>query len=118
MLVGMEALMCAFYTEPGAVRELLHRVMDFQLSIAKHYLAVGVEIVGMGDDLGTQRGLLLSPEILQSFFVPEYRRLFELYKRHGVLINFHISGHIQPLFGVFMVMSFVGSVLAKIIIMI
>ncbi len=102
MLVGMEALMCAFYTEPGAVRELLHRVMDFQLSIAKHYLAVGVEIVGMGDDLGTQRGLLLSPEILQSFFVPEYRRLFELYKRHGVLINFHSCGHIQPLLGVFM----------------
>ena len=76
MLVGMEELMCAFYSEPNAVRALLHRIMDFQLSIARHYLAVGVEIVGMSDDLGTQRGLLLSPEILNTFLVPEYKRFF------------------------------------------
>jgi hypothetical protein len=39
-------------------------------------VAVGVEMVGMSDDLGTQRGLLLSPKIIQEFLVPEYRRLF------------------------------------------
>jgi uroporphyrinogen decarboxylase len=75
--------------------------MDFQLSIARHYLAVGVEIVGMGDDLGTQSRLLLSPKILETFLIPEYKRLFELYKRHGVLISFHSCGHIQPLLSMF-----------------
>lgn len=102
MLVGMEDLMCAFYTEPNAVRELFHRIMNFQMGIAKHYLAVGVEMVGMGDDLGTQNGLLLSPEILTKFLVPEYQRLFDLYKSRGVLINFHTCGHIQPLLEMFM----------------
>ena len=101
MLVGMEKLMVAFYTEPDAVRELMHRIMDFQLRIAKHYLAAGVEIVGMSDDLGTQRGLLLSPELLEVFIIPEYKRLFEVYKSRGVLINFHSCGHIQPLVGKF-----------------
>ncbi len=102
MLVGMETLMCAFYTHPGAVRELFHRIMDFQLGIAKHYLSAGVEMVGMSDDLGTQRGLLLSPEILNNFLVPEYQRLFDLYKSRAVLINFHSCGHIQPLLDLFM----------------
>jgi uroporphyrinogen decarboxylase len=97
MLVGMEAMMIYFYTEPEAVKEVLHRIMDFHLGIARHYLEVGVEIVGMSDDLGTQRGLLLSPKVIEEFFVPEYRRLFDLYKSHDVLVNFHSCGHIMPL---------------------
>jgi uroporphyrinogen decarboxylase len=101
MLCGMENMMCNFYTEPKATHELLHRIMDFQLGIAKHYLAVGVEAVNCGDDLGTQIALLMSPEIVQEFLVPEYRRLFNLYKQHGVIINFHSCGHIIPLLGTF-----------------
>jgi uroporphyrinogen decarboxylase len=94
--------MCFFYTEPKAVRELLHRIMDFQLGIARHYLAVGAEMVGMGDDLGTQKGLLLSPEIIHGFLVPEYRRLFEFYDEHGILVNFHSCGHVTPILETFM----------------
>jgi hypothetical protein len=60
MLVGMADLMCFFRTEPNAVRELLHRIMDWQLGIARHYLRLGVELVSCGDDLGTQSSLLPS----------------------------------------------------------
>jgi uroporphyrinogen decarboxylase len=101
-LVGMEDHMCYFHTEPGAVRELLHGVMDFQLGIARHYVEVGVETIGMSDDLGTQSGLLLSPEIVHEFLVPEYRRLFDFYKAHGVMIGFHSCGHVVPLLEMFM----------------
>jgi uroporphyrinogen decarboxylase len=101
-LVGMDRLMMAFYDSPEAVREILRRVMDFQLGVAQHYLKAGIEMAGLGDDLGTQSGLLLSPEILQEFLVPEYRRLFALYREHGVLIGFHSCGHIAPILEMFM----------------
>jgi uroporphyrinogen decarboxylase len=84
------------------MRELLHRIMDFQLGIAKHYLRLGVEMVSMSDDLGTQCGLLLSPELINGFLVPEYQRLFAFYKSKGVLVNFHSCGHIEPALDVFM----------------
>lgn len=102
MLVGMERMMEYFFTEPDYAREVLHRIMDFQLGIARHYLALGVEFANLGDDLGTQRSLILSPRIINDFLVPEYRRLFDLYKSHGVLINFHSCGHIEPVLSVFM----------------
>lgn len=101
MLCGMENMMCNFYSEPEATRELLHRIMDFQLGIARHYLAVGVAMVNCGDDLGTQCAPLLSPAIVRDFLAPEYRRLFTLYRQHGVLINFHSCGHIIPLLELF-----------------
>ena len=102
MLVGMEDLMCFFLTEAHAVRDLLHRIMDFQLGMARHYLKLGVEMANLGDDLGTQSGLLLSPATLREFLVPEYRRLFELYRQHGVLVNFHSCGHLTPILEMFM----------------
>jgi len=101
MLVGMADLMCYMHTDPAAVRDLLHGIMDFQLGIARHYLAAGVEMVSMSDDLGTQCGLLLSPETIHEFLVPEYRRLFGLYREHGVWVNFHSCGHIEPLLDLF-----------------
>jgi uroporphyrinogen decarboxylase len=102
MLVGMEDAMCYFHTEPEAMREVLHHIMDFQLGMARHYLAVGVEMASLGDDLGTQSGLLLSPDTIRGFLKPEYRRLFDLYKENNVLINFHSCGHITPILEVFM----------------
>jgi len=101
-LAGMGNLMMAFLDAPDAVRRLLRGVMDFQLGIARHYAEVGVELVGLTDDLGSQRGLLFSPEILREFFVPEYRRLFAFYKQRGVIIRFHSCGHIEPVLDVFM----------------
>ena len=76
--------------------------MDFQLGIARHYLSLGVEIVEMSDDLGTQSRLLLSPAVIREFLLPEYRRLFELYKARGVLVNFHSCGHIEPALDMFL----------------
>ncbi|MBN1581156.1 MAG: hypothetical protein JXA89_10665 [Anaerolineae bacterium] len=94
MLVGMETMMVYFYTEPTFARELLHRIMDFQLGIARHYIKLGVEIVSLGDDLGTQLGPLLGPKIVAAFLVPEYERLFRFYKERDVLIVFHSCGNV------------------------
>ena len=102
MLVGMDDMMVYLYTEPEYAREILHRIMDFQLGIAEHYIKLGVETVNMSDDLGTQNSLLMGIDLLYEFFVPEYKRLFDLYKKHGVIVNFHSCGHIEPVIGMFM----------------
>lgn len=102
MLVGMENMMIYFQEEPEFAREVLHRIMDFQLGIAAHYLALGVELVFLGDDLGTQQGPLLSPRIVEEFLVPEYTRLFKRYKENGVLISFHSCGKIDWMLETFM----------------
>ena len=102
MLAGMENMMVWLRTEPNHAREILRGIMDFQLGIAKHYLACGIEWAGLGDDLGTQNSLLIGEDLLREFFFPEYKRLFDLYKRNGVLISFHSCGHVEPVLEMFM----------------
>jgi len=102
MLVGMERAMEYFYTEPDFMRDVLHRIMDFQLGMARHYLDAGIEFAGLSDDLGTQQGPLLGPVLVREFLVPEYRRLFRLYKDRGVRIVFHSCGNIEWALPMFM----------------
>ena len=102
MLVGMENMMVYFYTEPAFAREVLHGIMDFQLGIARHYLKVGAQVIYVGDDLGSQLGPLLSPRLVQEFFLPEYRRIFQLYKANGKVISFHSCGKIEAFLDMFM----------------
>jgi len=102
MLVGMEDLMVYFHTEPNFVREVFRRIMDFDVKIAGHYLAAGIEWAGLGDDLGAQAGPLLGPDLVEQFLVPEYRRLFDLYAARDVVIGFHSCGRIDSALDAFM----------------
>ena len=102
MLVGMENMMMYFLSEPDFAHEVLHRIMNFQLGIARHYLNLGVKMVFLGDDLGTQQGPLLGPRIVRAFLEPEYRRLFDLYRQNGVWIGFHSCGKVTSVLEMFM----------------
>jgi len=102
MLVGMENMMVYIHTEPELVRRLLHKIMDFHLKLAAHYVKAGVQMVDMSDDHGMQHSLILGERVIKEFFVPEYARLCSFYKANGVLINFHSCGHIEQILDVFM----------------
>jgi uroporphyrinogen decarboxylase len=102
MLVGMENMMVYFLKEPIFAKTVLNQIMDFQIGIAKHYIELNVEMVRLGDDLGSQTGLLLSPQIIDEFLRPEYERLCRLYREHDVMIRFHSCGYVEPLLELFM----------------
>jgi hypothetical protein len=105
MLVGMDNMMVCFHTEPEYAREILHHVMDFQLGIARHYLDCGVEVVALGDDLGTQTAPLLGPRIVEEFLLPEYRRLFSFYEARDVLVEFHSCGNVMGMLEAFVALG-------------
>ena len=100
-LVGMDRLMVAFYDAPDAVREVFRRVTDFQMGMAEHYIACGIELADTGGDLGAQAGLLVSPRVMREFMVPEWRRLIDFYKQRDVIVNRHCCGHVEPILEMF-----------------
>lgn len=102
MLVGMEDLFAYLYTEPEFVRIVFRKIMDFQLGIAETYLKCGAEVVRLGDDLGSQNGPLFSKDMIREFLVPEYKRLIDFYKQHGIIVEFHSCGCVENIVDIFM----------------
>jgi uroporphyrinogen decarboxylase len=97
--LGDVAALTAPYDDPQHFGDMLDRITDWKCSIYGAYAAAGTDIVWMGDDLGTQRALVMSPAQYRQWYRPRHRRIVEHIRslRPAVKIAFHCCGHVTPL---------------------
>lgn len=96
---GLEDLLVDVMTEPAETRGFLDRISANKARIAAGYARAGVDIVFIGDDMGSQRALLVREETWQAFFRPPLERIVAAARevRPDVTIAYHSCGHIEPL---------------------
>ena len=97
--LGDEATMTGPYDDPVAFGETLDRITEWKCAVYGAYAAAGTDIVWIGDDLGTQRSLVMSPEQYREWYRPRHQRVVEHIRsvRADVIIAFHCCGHVTPL---------------------
>jgi len=97
--VGDEATMIGPYDDPKGFSEVVDRITDWKCSIYGAYAGAGTDIVWMGDDLGTQRSLVMSPQQYREWYKPRHRHIVEHIRaiQPEVKIAFHCCGHVTPL---------------------
>jgi len=79
---------------------LVQHVLQFQLPlIERMFQAAGgrINFFRIGDDFGTQRGLLISPETFRRRLQEPLRAMAEAAKRHGAFYYQHCCGGIREL---------------------
>jgi uroporphyrinogen decarboxylase len=101
---GYENFLIMMMTEPELVEHYLDRLTDAYIVMMERYLeAVGdyVQIVQTNDDLGQQRGMLISPETYRQMFKPRHARIVQAIKRKNkqMHIYLHCCGSIFPVIG-------------------
>jgi len=75
-------------------------VLDFQLPFIERMLeAAGdrIDFFRVGDDFGTQRGLLIGPDLWRKSLQPSLVAMADVAKRHGALYYHHSCGAIREL---------------------
>jgi uroporphyrinogen decarboxylase len=87
------------YTEPERFELMLDRIMQWKMAVYGLWVQLGVDVVWIGDDLGTQRSLVMSPGDYHQWYEPRHRELIGHLKRLNpqVYVAFHSCGHIAPL---------------------
>ena len=96
-LMGMENFLAAIIEFPEHVRNLLNEISNYARGVFDRYLEMGVDAVSFSEDLGTQRALMMSPEMFREFFVPAYELAFENVLKEGKIINFHSCGCVDEI---------------------
>lgn len=97
--IGDEAAMVGPYVDSEGFARLLDRIVAWKCALYGAYVAAGVDIVWMGDDLGTQRALVMSPALYRQWYRPRHQQIIHhLWSiRSDVKIAFHSCGHVTPL---------------------
>jgi uroporphyrinogen decarboxylase len=97
-LTGFEKFLIDLSLGKDYVFALMDRVMGYSIEVGKELLRIGADIIWLGDDLGTQQGMLLSPEMWRKYFKERMRQVIQSLKRVNpqVKIAYHSCGSYYP----------------------
>lgn len=79
---------------------MLDKVNDFAIAYLHKCMekCTGlIDGVYCGDDFGTQRGLLISPEMWRQYIKPRYKNLIEVVHNYGLKYFHHSCGGVRPI---------------------
>lgn len=99
-LLGMENLCLKMYSEPEIVDAVIQHLADYYAAVSRRIFdAAGdaIDIFFLGNDLGSQTGPLLGPELFRRFILPHLRRLIDLGHAYGLKVQLHCCGGFAPL---------------------
>ena len=97
---GMNNCFMNMIDNPELVHAIDDRIVDFYLRANEIFYkaAAGrLDCVLIGNDMGTQRGLMLSPELIREFVLPGCRKLVKQAHDFGVKVIYHSCGSIYAI---------------------
>lgn len=95
---GVERVLLDVATEESVFLRLVEERFRFTYDVAERALqAAGgaIDIVHCGEDLGTQRGPVISPRAFDRLFACYYRAYFDLAHRYGARVMLHSCGSVR-----------------------
>ena len=99
-LRGVAEILMDLAVNPDIAEYLFDRIAEFYLEYARRTFEAagnGLDIFMMGDDFGTQNGLLMSPDMWRDFLRLDFKAFVDLGHRHGYKVAHHSCGSIKPI---------------------
>lgn len=98
-MCGMENLMVAFYENPAFVSCLFDKITERKQAMARQFAKSGVDILRLGDDVGSQRGMMISPQIWRLFLKPRLASIIDVARREkpGIPVFYHSDGDLREI---------------------
>ena len=96
---GMETALMNMLSAPEIFQAVDSRIVDHYLranDVFYEAVAHRLDAVLIGDDVGTQTGLLMGPDLVRQYVLPGARRLVEQAHSYGFEVIYHSCGSIHP----------------------
>lgn len=93
-IMGWEELMTNIALKPKVVEELMDKVTDYKVEIAKHMVRVGFKMAHTGDDFGTQVKGFFSDLMFRKIILPRLKRQWDIFNSAGLPVMLHSCGYV------------------------
>jgi len=101
-LCGMEVGLILMTARPDMVHAMVAHIGEFH---EEYYGRIAeaarghADFIAFGDDFAGQQGMLVRPEKWREYFLPLWRRLFDIVHRKSLKVVLHSCGAIRPVLG-------------------
>ncbi len=96
---GMEQFLIDLVTQPEIAEAISKKAADFYKKRALKALEQTdglIDMIGSGGDIGTQRGMMLHPDVWRKHIKPYTAELITAFKKMGYITFYHSCGSIVP----------------------
>jgi len=95
---SMEELMMDMMVMDEKATVILDRITDFACAKARAYANAGADILGLGDDIGTQNSIMIDMELWKTWLQPRLKKVIDTAKaiKPDIIIFYHSCGYITP----------------------
>ena len=91
-IFGIENHLMWLALYPDEIAELYRRQAEWTLDFAKHCIDLGVDMVHISDDWGSQKELLFSPKVWWELIYPNIKKVVDYVHNRGVFASLHSDG--------------------------
>ena len=98
-LRGYEQLMIDMASDPDKANRALDFPFHYHLAVTKKLVQMGVDMIWLGDDMGGQTNMLMSPKMWRTYFKPRMAELISSLRRINpqIKIAYHTDGVVFPI---------------------
>ncbi|MHB0878745.1 MAG: uroporphyrinogen decarboxylase family protein [Anaerolineae bacterium] len=96
---GIDQFMMDMIANPEMTAAIMDRVVAILRGAVRQYVRAGVDIIIWGEDVGTERAMMMSPALWRQWIKPRFRSMVEVAKQTNpdVITWYHSCGYIEPI---------------------
>lgn len=96
-LFGLEHQLMYLLEYPEELKELYQRLLKWSIQLSMNCIDLGVDMIHVSDDWGSQKGLLFNKSIWWDLIFPYHKKLVDMVKRRKVFVSLHSDGNINDI---------------------
>jgi len=105
MAMGLDTFCLRIATDPPFIHALMHDRTEWAIAVFSRAVALGAELIVMGDDAAHGGGPIVSPDMWREFVLPYHRRIVDAL---GVPVIWHSDGNTSRLLPMAVEAGFTG----------
>jgi len=100
-IVGTQNFFLMMFDEPELINGVLDGLTEYYTQIGKNAIAMGVDMIRVGDDVGAQQAMMISPKQWRELAKPRFDYMFKEFKKANsdLFIKLHSCGDYSPILG-------------------
>lgn len=98
-IMGTQKFFLQLFDEPELVAGVLDGLTEYYTAVGKNAIARGVDMIRVGDDVGAQQSMMLSPVQWRELAKPRFKYMFQEFRKANdeLFIKLHSCGDYSPI---------------------
>ncbi len=98
-LVGTQNFFLYLFDQPELIHGVLDGLTEYYTAVGRNAIAYGIDLIRVGDDIGAQQSMMMSPVQWRELAKPRFAYMFEQFKKENkdIYIKLHSCGDYSPI---------------------